>query len=109
MVDQWNFSLVFVRLVHRNMEKHLGSQDLARFPPADPSWESPAISLEHFNVSSYVGEEGHIEEVDISYLNIPLYLNTFIRGTHKLWGDSDPPMLGIQRIPRLRDPHGPPL
>jgi hypothetical protein len=78
MVDRWNFSFVSVMLFQKNMEQHLVAQDLARFPPADPSWESPGISLEPFNVLLHVGEEGHTEEVDIAYFKIPLYLKMFL-------------------------------
>jgi hypothetical protein len=41
------------------MEQHLGAKALARFPLANPSWESPAISREPFNVLLHVGEKGH--------------------------------------------------
>jgi hypothetical protein len=88
--------MVFVILVQMNMEKHLGSQDVARFPAADPSWESPAIGPEPFYVLSHVDKEGRTMEVDIVYFNITPHLNTFIRGTCKFWGDSDYPKLGIK-------------
>jgi hypothetical protein len=86
------------------MEQHHGAQDLARFPLDDPSWDSPAINLEPINVLSHVGEEGHIEDVEIVYLNIPPYINTFISGTSKFWGDSDALRLSIQSNPRTLDP-----
>jgi hypothetical protein len=80
------------------------AQDLDGFPLNDPSWDSPAISLEPINVLSHVGEEGHIEVVEIVYFNIPPYINTFIRVKSKFWGDSDALRLSVQSNPRPLDP-----
>jgi hypothetical protein len=43
MVAWWMFILVFVRLDHKNMEQHLGAQDLLWVNLYEGSWQTPSI------------------------------------------------------------------
>jgi hypothetical protein len=107
--DRWNFMFLFVRLSHRNMERHLGSQDLTRFPPGDLSWESPAINTEPFNICYRMSMKRVEPGVDYGHFNISPHLTTYIRGTCKFWRDSDTPGLGIRWNPTPKNLRGLPL